>query len=328
MINSVMDYFLRDTPYLRQLNLHRDLNGVADLIEICFSTHMDGDGKEYLRRIRETARNQNSFWSLFTIEQVNLPLNGLVWEEDGKLIGNLTLIPFFRERALNYLIANVAVHPEHRRKGIARRLTEKALEYIEEQGAYSAWLQVREDNPPALNLYRSLAFQEKARRTSWESGKDLDPHPFNRNLQIQKRVDLDWNLQSRWLKEAYPPEVSWNLPIEFNRFTPGLWASLGRFLNGQDLRHWSARFQNRLVGLATWEAGSFYNDFVWLAVPPEWDRAAIPALLEEMKREIFIRRPWQLNYPAGRAEDVFQEMGFNKQNTLIWMQKIIGKIRI
>lgn len=321
-----MDYFLRNTPNIRQLNQHKDLAGVADLIEICFSTHMDGDGKEYLRRIRETARSQSSIWAQITADQISLPLNGLIWEEDGKLIGNLTLIPFYRDRALNYLIANVAVHPDHRRKGIARQLTEKALDYADEQGAYAAWLQVREDNPPALELYRSLAFLEKARRSSWEGGSDIHPCPFNRNLFIERRTDPDWNMHSRWLHETYPPEVSWNLPIEFKRFAPGLWARLLRFLYGQDLRHWSARFQNKMTGLATWEAGSFYNDFIWLAVPPEWDHAAIPALLEQVKKDVAYRRPWLVNYPAGRAEDVFQEMGFKKQNTLIWMQKIFGKI--
>jgi GNAT superfamily N-acetyltransferase len=323
-----MDYFLRNSPNIRQLSLHRDLGGIADLIEICFSAHMDGDGKEYLRRIRETARSQANFWSQFTADQISLPLNGLVWEEDGRLIGNLTLIPFYRDRALNYLIANVAVHPDHRRKGIARQLTEKALEYADEQGAYSAWLQVREDNPPALELYQSLAFLEKARRSSWEGGSDINPRPFNYNLIIERRADSDWSLHSRWLHESYPPDVAWNLPIEFKRFSPGFWARLLRFLNGQELRHWSARFQNKMTGLATWEAGSFYNDFIWLAVPPEWDHAAIPALLEQAKKEIAYRRPWLVNYAAGRAEDVFLEMGFRKQNTLIWMQKVFGKIMI
>jgi GNAT superfamily N-acetyltransferase len=323
-----MDYFLKETPNLRPLNLHRDLNGVADLIEVCFSAQMDGDGREYLRRIRETARHQTSVWSLFEADQINLPLNGLVWEEDGKVVGNLTLIPFFRDRALNYLIANVAVHPDHRRKGIARHLTEKALEYVEEQGAYSAWLQVRDDNPPAINLYQSLAFQEKARRTLWECTDRFDPRPFNQNIRVQRRSDSEYDTQSRWLRAIYPPEVAWNIPIDFKRFQPGLWAGIMRFLGGQEVVHYSARFQNKMIGFATWDAGSVYNDYIWLAVPPEWDHGAIPALLDQMKREIVIRRPWQINYPAGRADDVFLEMGFVKQNTLIWMQKVIGKIKI
>lgn len=323
-----MDHISRKSPPLRHLDLRRDLNGVADLIEICFLAQMDGDGLEYLRRIRETARNQSTFWFLYQLDNATIPLNGLVWEEEGKLIGNLTLIPFFREGSLNYLIANVAVHPDYRRRGIARQLTEKALEYIYEQGAYSAWLQVREDNPPAIELYQSLAFQEKARRTSWESSEHFSPAPFNQNIHITSRSDQEWTFQSKWLRAIYPPDVTWNLPIEFKRIQPGFWQSLIRFFKGQDLRNWSARFRDQLIGVATWEAGNFYNDFVWLAVPPEWDQAAIPALLNLMKKEVQFRRPLQVNYPAGRSDDVFLEMGFNKQNTLIWMQKILGKIKI
>ena len=106
-----MDHISRKSPHLRHLDLRRDLNGVADLIEVCFLAQMDGDGLEYLRRIRETARNQSSFWFLFPPDNASIPLHGFVWEEEGKLIGNLTLIPFFRDGSLNYLIANVAVHP-------------------------------------------------------------------------------------------------------------------------------------------------------------------------------------------------------------------------
>jgi GNAT superfamily N-acetyltransferase len=323
-----MDHISRKSPHLRHLDLRKDLSGVADLIEVCFLAQMDGDGLEYLRRIRETARNQSSFWFLFPPDNASIPLHGFVWEEEGKLIGNLTLIPFFRDGSLNYLIANVAVHPDYRRRGIARRLTEKALDFIDEQDAYSAWLQVRDDNPPAIELYKSLAFQEKARRTSWESGEHFSPAPFNQNLLISPRSDQEWVFQSKWLRAAYPPDVSWNLPIEFKRIQPGFWQGLIRFFKGQDLRNWSARFRDQLIGAATWEAGNFYNDFVWLAVPPEWDQTAIPALLNQMKKEIPFRHPLQVNYPAGRSDDVFLEMGFNKQNTLIWMQKILGKIMI
>ena len=47
-------------PHLRPLDPRKDLNGVADLIDICFDFHMDEDGREYVRQIRRVAQSQNS----------------------------------------------------------------------------------------------------------------------------------------------------------------------------------------------------------------------------------------------------------------------------
>ncbi len=53
-------------------------------------------------------------------------------------------------------IANVAVHPSHRRRGIARELVAAAIE----QGSSLSrlTLEVRESNTAAIALYRSLGF--------------------------------------------------------------------------------------------------------------------------------------------------------------------------
>jgi ribosomal-protein-alanine N-acetyltransferase len=61
-------------------------------------------------------------------------------------------------------ILNLAVHPEHRRRGIARRLLVEALSRARALGATVAWLEVRPSNAPARNLYASFGFQEMGRR--------------------------------------------------------------------------------------------------------------------------------------------------------------------
>ncbi len=61
-------------------------------------------------------------------------------------------------------ILNLAVHPRHRRRGIARRLLTEGLNQARSLGAAVAWLEVRPSNSPALNLYASLGFQEVGRR--------------------------------------------------------------------------------------------------------------------------------------------------------------------
>jgi len=56
-------------------------------------------------------------------------------------------------------IATVAVHPEFRRKGIGIRLTAHALAEAAENGARTAFLEVRAGNFSAQELYRKLGFQ-------------------------------------------------------------------------------------------------------------------------------------------------------------------------
>jgi ribosomal-protein-alanine N-acetyltransferase len=61
-------------------------------------------------------------------------------------------------------ILNLAVHPVHRQKGIARRLLSEGLAQARIQGAEIAWLEVRPSNLAARALYESFGFKEVGRR--------------------------------------------------------------------------------------------------------------------------------------------------------------------
>ena len=114
------------TSPIRKVNIRQDLLSVADLIEICFAQTLDEDGREYLRQLRWTARDMNYLsWLQGAAERIAPPLYGLVWEENGRIIGNLSLIPLNHNGKLIYLIANVAVHPDFRRQGIGPCLPRK-----------------------------------------------------------------------------------------------------------------------------------------------------------------------------------------------------------
>ena len=102
---------------IRRLDVHRDLSEAADLIEMCFGSQMDPDGHTYLRNIRRAARNNDHLrWLPGPAEQATYPLFGYVWEENHKIIGNISLIPVLFKGSWRYLIANVAVHPDYRGK--------------------------------------------------------------------------------------------------------------------------------------------------------------------------------------------------------------------
>src|SRR5512139_1351996 len=127
--------------------------------------------------MHSAARNPGYMrWASAVADHASIPLSGFVWEEDGRLVGNLSLIPFLNQGRQYYLIANVAVDPNNRRRGIARALTEAAIEQVRNRGVGAVWLHVREDNIPAYNLYTSLGFVEKACRTTWDfTPRNVEP---------------------------------------------------------------------------------------------------------------------------------------------------------
>lgn len=317
-----MDIASLSTPALRPVNVRTDLTQVADLIELCFGDQMDPDGHEYVRQLRRAAANPSFLrWMPGAREQVSFPLHGYVWIEEERIIGNLSLIPFFNQGRWLYLIANVAVHPDFRRRGIGRKLTQKALWHIHEHGAASAWLQVREDNPAAVDLYRNLGMVERARRTTWVS---INASPVERSspagIEIRPRQGRDWRCQREWLHKLYPPEITWNLPIDIPAFNPSIVNRIAALINGEKRAHWSIYYNHECIGVLTWEPSRHFADTLWLANAPEWSGQAILNLLHHARTTYSNLRPLMVNYPSGVDQTPFWEAGFQAQNTLIWME--------
>lgn len=62
---------------------------------------------------------------------------------------------------------NVAVHPDHRRKGIAAKLIKELVQVLKERGSHCLTLEVRASNDPAIALYGKLGFSEAGRRRNY-----------------------------------------------------------------------------------------------------------------------------------------------------------------
>ena len=61
-------------------------------------------------------------------------------------------------------ITNVAVHPDHRRRGLGRAVTEALIEQAEQLGVRTLYLEVRASNVAAIALYRLLGFEQVGKR--------------------------------------------------------------------------------------------------------------------------------------------------------------------
>ncbi len=83
--------------------------------------------------------------------------------DDGFLIGYAGMQSVLDEG----YIANIAVHPEYRRKGVACSLINELISYSLEHGLSFITLEVRESNLPAISLYEKYGFEKVGRRKNY-----------------------------------------------------------------------------------------------------------------------------------------------------------------
>lgn len=101
------------------------------------------------------------------------PAQGCVWvlEEDGEPLGAVVYSLILDEGC----IENLVTDPRYRRRGLARRLLQAALDSLREEGASRCQLEVRASNSAALALYRNFGFVEDGRRPRYyplEEGRE------------------------------------------------------------------------------------------------------------------------------------------------------------
>ncbi len=80
-------------------------------------------------------------------------------------------------------LGNIAVAPEHRRKGVARRLMDAVVEDMRGRGVRELYLEVRVTNTSAQRLYEAYGFKQVARRPGYYT------NPVEDALVMCKRLD-------------------------------------------------------------------------------------------------------------------------------------------
>ena len=89
-------------------------------------------------------------------------------------------------------ILNLAVHPEHRRKGIGRGLLTDCLGHFSDKGIKSAILEVRVRNKNAINLYETAGFRSIGLRRKYYSDTGEDALVMKLDMEfIEKPVAPD-----------------------------------------------------------------------------------------------------------------------------------------
>ena len=93
-----------------------------------------------------------------------------VAEIDGRVVGMLVGWMLVDE----IHIATIAIHPDFRRQGIGRKLLSHTLRRALEEGAQSSFLEVRESNLGAQEMYRQFGYEPTGRRTRYYKDNDED----------------------------------------------------------------------------------------------------------------------------------------------------------
>ena len=145
---------------VRPFDIGRDLRPVAELIADAFTTELDPRGKAALREMRIMSHVSGLLKLLNRgTGELDDVFGGFVWVDRGRIVGNVTV-----QRAdkfgSRWQIANVAVAPQSRGRGIARMLMRQALDHVEQSHGEWAVLQVYDHNTVARKLYESLDFEE------------------------------------------------------------------------------------------------------------------------------------------------------------------------
>ena len=128
-----------------------DVKLLADMDEMCFSAPW----------------SETSFFEEITTNKV---AKYIVAEIDGEIVGYAGIWIILDEGH----ITNVAVHPEHRRKGIAKAIISEIIARSEEAGANLFALEVRTSNEAAILLYEKFDFKKVGIRKGYYENNGED----------------------------------------------------------------------------------------------------------------------------------------------------------
>jgi ribosomal protein S18 acetylase RimI-like enzyme len=305
----------------RPINLNKDIPQVMALLRLAFGESLDAEGQRILQGQTAVTGQPAIFYRLNPM--ASRLSHGYVWEHEGQIVGNVTLLNTHIKG--RYLIVNVAVHPNHRRQGIARMLMNATAEHVRQKSGREILLQVDKDNSHAIDLYRTLDYQTLGIMTTWIASA-------GRARAIQSSADLTIReLRSNEGQAAYeldvlalPPNLNWPEPIAKDTYQFSLWRRISNFINARRHETWITTDGRYLTGsVSVWsEWGRAHR--VTLRVHPKWKgELERPLLAKIMRRLPFIpRRNVRIDHPHDDelTSSILTEANFRARRSLTHMR--------
>jgi ribosomal protein S18 acetylase RimI-like enzyme len=211
---------------IRPIQLPADMDAIAEIGVRAFqypeneAWSVQADEEE---GILDMVDNLRRFWPLIWLLQFVSPglrdiIRGYVWEEVGEPAG---LVNFQRRGTTDtWYITTVAVVPEHRRRGIARKLVQVALDDIRERGGEMVLLSVINGNLPAYTLYEKLGFEHYSAENVLHCEPDDTPAQVTVpcGYEVSPLGFFDWRPRYQLEGRIIPDHVRRFEPVEEARF--------------------------------------------------------------------------------------------------------------
>lgn len=315
---------------IRPFDVGRDLRAVSRLITEAFAEELDDQGEAALRElrilgymsglVRILARSTGEFRNVF---------NGFVWVEDSRVVGNVTV-----QRAASgsgrWQIANVAVSPAWRGRGISRALMEHALDYIRDMGGSWAVLQVRGENEIARGLYERLRFENMGGTTELFAPATPKPVAMPVLSNLERFSPSDGNLLYDLATSRSSAEFQWWRAVRRDDFHVSLEKRIGELVNrlvGRQqmcryaIRDYTSRFEGAFLITARCWRGE-HQIRLWLR-PDAQERYAQPLALSALALLQAYPR-WPLRATMSTLDEVAAQTlldhGFSVRRTLYTMR--------
>jgi len=312
---------------LRPFNPLFDLQPTTELIEIAFGEALDPLSRETLREMRALGWLLGPlFWLSNTMR---LPLaetyDGFVWMEEGRIVGNVTVHRRYSDKK-GWFISNLAVHPDYRRRGIARSLVSAGVQMAQQRGAPRISLEVRAENSAARALYAKLGFAEVDSVSTMKLDHVVPPSRVAaEEYDIEMVKPVQRTELRRLAMEALSSEAGEIAPLgeEFRQpsWARRLAASIADFLNGRMTMRLAAKKQGQLAAVVTLRTGGFLGAHtLTLMVHPEHRGKVEQILLAralsvlETSRLRTLKAKIRPSYP--HVQSVFEQYGFVEESTL------------
>lgn len=309
--------------HLRRLNPNKDLPQVVELLHLVFGKEMAAGG-EFFR----TAIDNNNPAFLWRFDPNLTRLSpGFVWETENKIVGNVTLLP--ARPPGRFLVANVAVHPEYRRRGFAKMLMIAAMEDVRDRQGREILLQVVKGNNNAVALYDSLGFHHLGDMTTWQTSvsRIRGLTPMDNQIKIHKLPKNKWREAYQIDNEALDPNLIWPEPYSKEIYKTSIWTRFFGYLNGQQIKSFVSKDSDgHLTGLAATKSEWGRPHEIIVRVRPRFRGKLERALLNRVIKTVnkLSRRNIRLIHNADdqMMNQLLPEANFYKERTLSHMRII------
>lgn len=318
MVEPLKSREVQESQSLRPVEMARHMAGVAELIQGIFGATLDDPGRRMLKEMRSLGRLG---WLGWLAAKMLLPPaahpGGFVWVRENRVVGNASLMPVegCPER---WVLANVAVYPDDRRKGIGRALVEACVDKARDLKSRLLILQVKPSNSEARELYEKLGFSVMTTRTTWIRHKARVPVDLSDASDVRERRAGEWMDQWGMAQRMHPEGLIWPFPLQRDLFQPPRGAGN---MPGEAPRHWVWGVEDRVQASLT--AKRALERAGWrlllLVEPQARGKAELPLLTAALTNLRAGQVTLLLDYPSGLAETELHDCGFTVHNSLSWM---------